>query len=72
MYPFTVHGGTYSYLVGCLVEELFVRFDAPNLSVIIGLSMLVERVLQPLESQQKDTQWKHNLHFKSGHRLSQS
>lgn len=56
MYPFTVHGGTYSYLVGCLVEELFVRFDAPNLSVIIGLSMLVERVLQPLESHQKDTQ----------------
>lgn len=59
MYPFTVHGGTwrtYSYLVGRLVEELFVRFDAPNLSVIIGLSMLVERVLQPLESHQKDTQ----------------
>lgn len=50
------HGETYSYLVGCLVEELFVRFDTPNLSVIVGLSMFVERVLQPLESHQKDTQ----------------
>lgn len=38
-----------SYLMCCLVEELFMWFDSTDLSIVVCLSMFIESILQPTE-----------------------